>query len=165
MASPRGGETAAALAGTRTGANRQEREENLARLLEIAEEREKATPQLQELTKHQQTLSVRETQLTAQEKERGELQIQLGGVRQKLEHLQKRKAELKTKRERISEAERGERLYKILTTAFSRNGIPAMIVEQALPELENDANALLHRLTNGRARWRLNRSAKLKPAA
>lgn len=129
---------------------RQERGENLAHLREIAAEREKAAPQIQELTTHQQTLTVQEIQLAEREKERGELQIQLGGVRHKLEHLQKRKAELKSKRERISQAERDERLYKILTAAFSRNGIPAMIVDQSLPELENDANALLHRLTNGR---------------
>jgi exonuclease SbcC len=37
-----------------------------------------------------------------------------------------------------------------LRTAFGKNGVPAMIIEAVLPELEETANALLGRLTNQR---------------
>jgi exonuclease SbcC len=37
-----------------------------------------------------------------------------------------------------------------LRTAFGRNGVPAMIIENVLPELEFTANQLLARMTNGR---------------
>jgi exonuclease SbcC len=37
-----------------------------------------------------------------------------------------------------------------LRTAFGKNGVPAMVIESALPELETSANELLGRMTNGR---------------
>jgi exonuclease SbcC len=37
-----------------------------------------------------------------------------------------------------------------LQTAFGKNGVPAMVIESALPELETSANELLGRMTNGR---------------
>jgi exonuclease SbcC len=37
-----------------------------------------------------------------------------------------------------------------LRTAFGKNGVPAMIIENVLPELEFTANQLLARMTNGR---------------
>ncbi|MBN2325560.1 MAG: SMC family ATPase, partial [Candidatus Omnitrophica bacterium] len=121
-----------------------------SRLQEIARQRLDAAPQMKQLEALQQQRQRKEADIQAQEKERSRRQIELGGVRQKLDHLKKRREEMKAGRERIAAVERDEQLYKILTTAFSRNGIPAMIVDQALPELENDANNILHRLTNGR---------------
>ena len=41
-------------------------------------------------------------------------------------------------------------LLEELRTACGRNGVPAMIIESALPELEASANELLGRMTNGR---------------
>jgi exonuclease SbcC len=43
-----------------------------------------------------------------------------------------------------------ETLYDQLKTAFGRNGIPAMLIEAAIPELEDAANRLLARMTNHR---------------
>jgi len=40
-------------------------------------------------------------------------------------------------------------LYGILEEAFGRNGIQAAIIDAARPEIEDEANRLLHRLTNG----------------
>ena len=37
-----------------------------------------------------------------------------------------------------------------LRTAFGKNGVPAMIIENILPELEDSANELLSRMTSGR---------------
>ncbi len=37
-----------------------------------------------------------------------------------------------------------------LRTAFGKNGVPAMIIESVLPELESGANALLAKMSNGR---------------
>lgn len=128
----------------------QDRDDFQKRLQEIAAERQKSAPLLQELTARRQKLNALENDLTSIEKERNALQIALGGLRQKLEHIQKRKVEFKEKRERLTILNRDEGLYKTLAAAFSRNGIPAMIVDRALPELENDANALLHQLTGGR---------------
>ena len=39
--------------------------------------------------------------------------------------------------------------YKQLERAFGKDGVPALLIEQALPEIENEANDLLDRLTAG----------------
>ncbi|MBI5928064.1 MAG: SMC family ATPase [Chloroflexi bacterium] len=41
-------------------------------------------------------------------------------------------------------------VYEQLRNAFGKNGIPAMIIEAAIPELEESTNQLLHRMTDGR---------------
>lgn len=41
-------------------------------------------------------------------------------------------------------------LYDELAAAFGKNGVPAMIIETAIPELEGIANDLLTRMTDGR---------------
>ena len=61
---------------------------------------------------------------------------------------------LRTRREKLEaarEAKRQEKaLYEELRVAFGKNGIPAMIIESAIPELEAGANRILSRMTDGR---------------
>ncbi|HZY41178.1 MAG TPA: SbcC/MukB-like Walker B domain-containing protein, partial [Anaerolineae bacterium] len=49
-------------------------------------------------------------------------------------------------------AEKG--IYEELRLAFSKKGVPAMIIEAAIPEIEDEANALLSRITGGRMHLR-----------
>ena len=49
--------------------------------------------------------------------------------------------------------ERG--LYSELVLAFGKNGIQALIIEDAIPQLEADANELLAKLTDNRMTLRL----------
>jgi DNA repair protein SbcC/Rad50 len=64
-----------------------------------------------------------------------------------LESQRIRKADLER---RAAEARHEEGIYKELRLAFGKNGIPAMIIETAIPELETAANELLRRMTDGR---------------
>jgi exonuclease SbcC len=41
-------------------------------------------------------------------------------------------------------------LYEDLRVAFSKKGVPALIIEAAIPEIEDEANVLLSRITAGR---------------
>jgi exonuclease SbcC len=41
-------------------------------------------------------------------------------------------------------------IYDELSTAFGKKGIQAMIIENIIPEVEEEANTLLHRMTDGR---------------
>lgn len=61
---------------------------------------------------------------------------------------------------------RDEEIYKQLTVAFSKQGIPAIIIQNALPELEEDANQILERTTDGSLKVRISttRSAKTRSA-
>ncbi len=38
---------------------------------------------------------------------------------------------------------------KTLERAFGKDGVPALLIEQALPEIESQANDILDRLTDG----------------
>ncbi|GAB5491732.1 MAG: SMC family ATPase [Phototrophicaceae bacterium] len=64
-----------------------------------------------------------------------------------LESSRKRKQELEERRESTRDE---QVIYKELQMAFGKNGIPAMIIEAATPELETAANELLGRMTDGR---------------
>jgi DNA repair exonuclease SbcCD ATPase subunit len=45
-------------------------------------------------------------------------------------------------------------IYEDLRLAFGKKGVPAMIIEAAIPEIEDEANALLSRMTSGRMNLR-----------
>ncbi len=45
-------------------------------------------------------------------------------------------------------------VYEELRLAFGKKGVPAMIIEAAIPEIEDEANALLSRITGGRMHLR-----------
>ncbi|MGJ3240959.1 MAG: AAA family ATPase [Anaerolineae bacterium] len=64
-----------------------------------------------------------------------------------LDNQRKRQQEYEDRRE---QSRQQEVLYRELQLAFGKNGIPAMIIEAAIPELETAANELLGRMTNGR---------------
>ena len=56
---------------------------------------------------------------------------------------------------RLKAAQHERSLYNELRAAFSRNGLPALIIETAIPELEAEADELLSRMTDGGMRLRL----------
>ena len=73
----------------------------------------------------------------------------------KLGEIDQALATIQTQRERqvrlrLKMAETNEliRQYSKLETAFGKDGVPAMLIEQALPELEDQANQLLARLSD-----------------
>ena len=73
----------------------------------------------------------------------------IGGVEQEVETIEKQKkrqAEYNEKREAIA---RQVGHLKTLERAFGKDGIPALLIEQALPNIENQANEVLDRLTDG----------------
>ncbi len=86
--------------------------------------------------------------LTLQEQE-NRLRIEVGGALQKvavLKNLRERKADLLKKREGFQK-QIGQ--YKTLERAFGKDGVPALLIEQALPEIELQANQILDRLSAG----------------
>ena len=53
---------------------------------------------------------------------------------------------------RLNDALKEQSLRNELRIAFGRNGVPGLIIETAIPELEEEANDLLERMTDGRMR-------------
>lgn len=64
-----------------------------------------------------------------------------------LDALRTRRADVES---RLSQTREDKAVYEELRQAFGKNGIPAMIIETAIPELESQANYLLSRMTDGR---------------
>ncbi len=75
---------------------------------------------------------------------------QVGSARQSIAALNGLQRQRETKvTERQDVAERVG-LYEELRKAFGKQGVPAMIIEAAVPELEETTNSFLSRMTNGR---------------
>jgi exonuclease SbcC len=96
-----------------------------------------------------------------QERENG-LNQEVGAARQKvsvLDGLLTRKAEFKSAHEELS-LQIGR--HKTLERAFGKDGVPALLIEQVLPEIESKANELLDRLSNGQMSVRFVTQAEYK---
>ena len=90
-----------------------------------------------------------ERELLALKERENVLQREVGAAEQKVNVLEKqriRRAQLEQERE---ELRRKVSQYKQLEEAFSKNGVPALLIEQALPHIESKANQLLERLSGG----------------
>jgi exonuclease SbcC len=96
------------------------------------------------------------------QEEENRLRMDVGAARQKVQVL----TELKIRRESI-EADR-ETLaktraqYKQLETAFGKDGVPALLIEQALPQIEARANDILERISGGELSIRFQTQRELK---
>ena len=96
-----------------------------------------------------------------QERE-NQLHQEVGAARQKVMVL----ADLR-KRKKTLEAERGDLglqigHYKTLERAFGKDGVPALLIEQALPEIEMKANQILGRLSDDSMHLHFETQAKYK---
>jgi len=86
----------------------------------------------------------------------------VGAARQNLaalEALARRTEHMRQERTGLAEQ---VSIYTELREAFGVNGIPAMIIEHALPELERDANRTLQQLTRGRMHVRFDTQRETK---
>lgn len=89
-----------------------------------------------------------ETELSNMREEQDVLNRQLGEIDQALAAIQNQRERQKRLYEQIDELNEKVRQYSKLETAFGKDGVPAMLIEQALPELEDQANQLLLRLSD-----------------
>ena len=78
----------------------------------------------------------------------GELQVQVGRVADLELQMSGKESLLKSLRDE-------EGVYRELVEAFGKRGIQAMLIETALPQVEEEANALLGRMTDNRMHVKL----------
>lgn len=77
------------------------------------------------------------------------LRMQVGGALQAVEVLKTQKERREDLAGRQEEYQRQISQLKVLERAFSKDGVPALLIEQALPEIEAQANEILDRLASG----------------
>ncbi|MBI5933317.1 MAG: SMC family ATPase [Chloroflexi bacterium] len=114
---------------------------------------------------------IKKPTVSLDEAERALLQLQeqenkknqeVGGARQLvdvLDSLRARKKGLALEREELSQ---GVMRHKTLEKAFGKDGVPALLIEQALPQIEAKANDLLDRLSAGTMSIRFATQAEYK---
>jgi DNA repair protein SbcC/Rad50 len=131
---------------------------------ELARQQQEASSQLAEMAANggdllaveQDTFRLREEEIGAHRR--------VGAAQQRLDVL----ADLRGQREQLSHDRAGltqliQRL-KLLEKACGRDGVQALLIERALPEIEADANELLDRLTGGQMQLLFDTQRKLKSA-
>ncbi len=84
-----------------------------------------------------------------------ELQQRFGMLSERLDQAERDRAALAEAQADRDEAKHDRQLYDHLRTAFGKHGIPSLIIEETLPEIEERANRILDRLTDGRMHVRL----------
>ncbi len=75
----------------------------------------------------------------------------IGSLEYELKRLQKRKEEQAASQQSLAKVLQEIEDYQMLSAAFSKNGIQALLIEEAIPEIEHEANIILSRLTNNQA--------------
>lgn len=100
-------------------------------------------------------LVIRETILKESLKTIGQEKEQLihqqGALEAQLYALEQKELSLRSYTALVQENSRSADEYLSIATAFSKDGIQALLIEEALPEIEEEANLLLARLTENRA--------------
>lgn len=86
----------------------------------------------------------------------------VGGARQKLAALDALKTQRRKRQEERDQSAADLGLFEELREAFSKRGVPAMIIETVVPELERSANDLLGRLTDNRMHLRIETQREIK---
>ncbi|HBY98777.1 MAG TPA: chromosome segregation protein SMC [Chloroflexi bacterium] len=84
-----------------------------------------------------------------------EAQRRLGAARQRLEFAEQQAAKLPEKLRELDAWTEERTIFTQLQYAFSKRGIQAMLIETAIPEIEDEANALLARMSDGRMSVRI----------
>jgi exonuclease SbcC len=110
---------------------------------------EQARQSLDEAVRQAPDFTSAERSLRAIQEQENQLLLEVGAAQQKVNVLE----DLKTRR-RDWELQREDRAclvgqYKQLERAFGKDGVPALLIEQALPQIEAKANDILDRLSGG----------------
>lgn len=79
-----------------------------------------------------------------------ELQNILGQLEKELEQIKKQKETIANKEKERAQTEKDYQIYEELTLVFSKKGLQAMLMENSLIIIEEEANHLLKKITGGR---------------
>ena len=74
----------------------------------------------------------------------------LAGLRERLQAIRALEEKARQQRTQLNRANREKGSYEELARAFGKGGVQALIIETVLPEIEDEANRLLSRMTDNR---------------
>lgn len=150
--------------------NAQNRLENAQKRQQtLVEQKAKLTQRLPEIdkilteTQHavEETAKVQQT-LRENRQARDQHMQQRATLQAQIEHFETLEASKESIVKQRTETEHEIRIHKELVTAFGKDGIQALIIEQAIPEIEEEANRILASLTQNRTQIALESLRDLK---
>lgn len=140
----------------------QRHEENLARLTELETEKREVEMSLEQLESATANWQAIEAEVVRLREEVAAVGQAVGAARQRVEVLQAQRERGQELGERRKKAEFRVALLKELEEACGRRGVQALLIESALPEIEDHANDLLVQLTGGEMRVKFETQRELK---
>jgi len=127
-------------------------EERKLKLEEVAEQQKQhkdASAALASAEAQSPDLEEAERELFRLREEENKARSELGGAQQRVDILDSQRArKADFEKERV-ELQKKIVQHKSLEQAFGKNGVPALLIEQALPQIEEKANDILERLSGG----------------
>ncbi len=115
-----------------------------------SQKKDTLTTELAQLPQLREALTKAEADYKDISAQRSQSQEEVGRVRAKLQRLAELEDKKKEKETQLSKASKEVSIYRELSKAFGKTGIQALIIEAALPEIVEEANLLLSRLTDGK---------------
>ena len=108
-----------------------------------------------ELPERERAAEVADARLAGLSRERDDLLARQGRLQAEAERRRGYQAEIVRLQSSHNTAQTEQGIYAELFGAFGRSGVPAMLIDAAVPHLENEANHLLGRMTDNRMAIRL----------
>jgi exonuclease SbcC len=90
------------------------------------------------------------------------VRAELGGAQQRVDILATQRARKADFEKERAELQKQIARHKTLEHAFGKDGVPALLIEQALPQIETKANEILDRLSDGQMSIRFVTQAEYK---
>ena len=120
-------------------------------------EREKSVlePQMQTLGDLQLKLADQEAELKNSQQRQLQARQQFGSIEQQIRGLKELAEKQAERKEQLQKSEQEEQVYRELAEAFGKDGVQLLLIETAVPEIENEANRLLAKMTDGRMNVKL----------
>ncbi len=117
----------------------------------LLQQYEPAAVAIQELATLDRTAADLTSQVHQLLHEKEELAHQKGALEQECRHLDEQSKRLEKEKERLQMIEQDTADYQTLAHALGKDGIQGLFIEHILPEIEEEANSLLSKLTNNQA--------------
>lgn len=125
--------------------NYQQKELNLK---DLEKKKDEIGIELKELPFLKEKLVQEEQVLNSEQTLKDEILEERGGYQSKFDQCLKLGREKKEISKELKKSKKEQNIYEKLIVAFGKNGIQALIIENVLPEIEEEANDLLAKLTN-----------------
>ncbi|MFY9484092.1 MAG: SMC family ATPase [Patescibacteria group bacterium] len=90
------------------------------------------------------------TRLDALQLQKSQLERTLGGLQEQVKGIKEQQTRNKELTKELTKLQEETQSWQALALAFSKKGIQAMIIEQSLPAIEQEANVILGRLSDSR---------------